>query len=46
MAGWIWAGVLQLIILVIIVVGPYIGLYGRDDQEFRERNAKSVTRRR
>lgn len=32
MAFWIGAAILQLLVLVLIVVGPYMGLYGRDDQ--------------
>jgi hypothetical protein len=31
-AFWIAAAVLQLLVLVVLVVGPYIGLYGREDQ--------------
>ncbi len=29
---WIGAAILQLLVLVVLVVGPYMGLYGRDDQ--------------
>lgn len=36
MALWIAAAILQLLVLVIIVVGPYIGLYGREDQRPKE----------
>ncbi len=32
MAFWIGAAILQLLVLVVLVVGPYIGLYGREDQ--------------
>ncbi len=32
MAFWIGAAILQLLVLVVLVVGPYMGLYGRDDQ--------------
>jgi hypothetical protein len=31
-AFWIGAAILQLLVLVVLVVGPYMGLYGRDDQ--------------
>jgi uncharacterized membrane protein len=40
MTLWIWAAILQLLILVLIVVGPYIGLYGREDQRGNDRNQK------
>ena len=32
MAFWIGAAILQLLVLVVLVVGPYVGLYGREDQ--------------
>lgn len=32
MAFWIGAAILQLLVLVVLVVGPYMGLYGREDQ--------------
>ena len=32
MTFWIGAAILQLLVLVVLVVGPYIGLYGREDQ--------------
>ncbi len=32
MAFWIGAAILQLLVLIVLVVGPYMGLYGRDDQ--------------
>jgi hypothetical protein len=32
MTFWIWAAILQLLVLIVLVVGPYIGLYGREDQ--------------
>jgi hypothetical protein len=32
---WIGAAILQLLVLVVLVVGPYVGLYGRDDQRER-----------
>lgn len=32
MSFWIGAAILQLLVLVVLVVGPYVGLYGRDDQ--------------
>jgi hypothetical protein len=31
-AFWIGAAILQLLVLVVLVVGPYVGLYGREDQ--------------
>ena len=34
-AFWIGAAILQLLVLVVLVVGPYIGLYGREDQRER-----------
>ncbi len=37
MTVWILAAVVQLVILALIAVGPYIGLYGRDDQKPRRR---------
>jgi uncharacterized membrane protein len=37
MTLWIWAAILQLLILVLIAVGPYIGLYGREDQRASDR---------
>jgi hypothetical protein len=35
MTVWILAAVIQLVILALIAVGPYIGLYGREDQRSR-----------
>jgi len=35
MTVWILAAVIQLAILALIAVGPYIGLYGREDQRSR-----------
>lgn len=35
MMVWILAGVVQLLVLALIVIGPYIGLYGREDQRRR-----------
>ncbi len=35
MAFWIGAAILQLLVLLVLVVGPYIGLYGREDQRRR-----------
>ena len=32
MTFWIAAAILQLVVLVVLVVGPYVGLYGRDDR--------------
>ncbi len=32
MAFWIGAAIVQLLVLVVLVVGPYVGLYGREDQ--------------
>ncbi len=32
MTFWIGAAILQLLVLIVLVVGPYIGLYGREDQ--------------
>lgn len=40
MTLWIWAAILQLLILILIVIGPYIGLYGRDDQRSERRNRR------
>jgi hypothetical protein len=31
-AFWIGAAILQLLVLIVLVVGPYVGLYGREDQ--------------
>jgi hypothetical protein len=31
-AFWIAAAILQLVVLIVLVVGPYMGLYGRDDR--------------
>ncbi len=35
MAFWIGAAILQLLVLLVLVVGPYVGLYGREDQRRR-----------
>jgi uncharacterized membrane protein len=40
MTLWIWAAILQLVILILIVVGPYIGLYGREDQRGSDRRPR------
>lgn len=40
MTLWIWAAIIQLIVLVLIVVGPYIGLYGREDQRDSDRRLR------
>jgi hypothetical protein len=36
MMFWVGAAIVQLLILVLLVVGPYFGLYGRDDQKPEE----------
>ena len=35
MTVWIVAAVIQQVILTLIAIGPYIGLYGREDQRSR-----------
>lgn len=32
MGFWVWSSIILLLIMIILVIGPYINLYGREDQ--------------